>query len=314
LAALIATLSLQRAVSCDEASPRTVAVVAEEGACPARSSIEAALARGLPKGFVLAGPPSPAELEVVVTDAGPRYQVRIGEVEQEYDDPGRVCEERARTAAVLAAVTLGLLSSKESAAVPPSLPASPPTVAPPPPTAPAPPPRRARVDGLVIVSGEAVLALPSGATGGGGSVRAALFLGRFGVAVGAAGLAPIEVDLPAARITLVRIPLDVDAVVRLGRGRLHLAVSLGLALDVVSATAAVDLPRRSTGVEPGVRVAAEIGVKLGPIVPVLSVGAEWFAAPASVVVDNQTVGTLPAFWLGASIGIAFPILGKKAAP
>jgi hypothetical protein len=77
-----------------------VAVVPPNG-CPSQASVDAELARLLPM-----PPPSAYAVDIIVADRGDRFEVDIGGAQRSFVEPTRSCAERARTAAIVIAVTM----------------------------------------------------------------------------------------------------------------------------------------------------------------------------------------------------------------
>src|SRR5438128_3815957 len=81
------------------AAPRLVAAaelgVEGEGECPVPAALARALRTLLPAWTVTDGAPVAGGIPVRVVDAGPRYRLRVGDVERDLGHPARACDDRA---------------------------------------------------------------------------------------------------------------------------------------------------------------------------------------------------------------------------
>jgi len=276
-------------------SPPPVVWVQEGAATPARCpsllEVASALAEALPASTIRVGPPdTPTAVSVVVADEGDRYRARAGGVERVFVDGERRCAQRARAAAVFAALSLsppevpGPAASSEAAPVP--APAETPAPAAAAPevaetsapaaagvataetAAPAPPSpglawRRAlRVDlEPALLAGLSLQTRPLPEFGAGlrvaaGGERLALVLGVFASSTTFAAASPTAGGTPGSFL-LLRVPVDLGLRARLiERRRLRLDVEAGALLGALVAVGrGFDGAKTSAVFDPGVRLA-----------------------------------------------------------
>ena len=209
-----------------------VFVRADEAGCPSPALMRADLSRVLHRHTIVVVPSTSAAIAVTVGDRGDLYRVTIGEQTASYHDEGQPCGERARRAAVFAALVLE-----------PPYPDAP---SPPPPSPPRPPPTPARghvthVDlefagTLAYAPGD-----PIGAGGGGLRLAVGTPWPWFWGTVGAGALYhwPVEESLvsdgahhPLHR-RFILLPVDVSLRAVLNRGRFEGFAELGLLVRTV---------------------------------------------------------------------------------
>ena len=268
--------------------------VAVTGDCPGAEAVTAALrsALGSDAKVGVSEPPK-------VSDQGDRFSVAAAGQVQQYADPGRDCDERARAAAVFIALALN----------PPLVPPGPaPTVrdAPAPPPAPSPSPRwldlavAARADGG-----------PGQAVGPaiGAEIHAAAGWRWLGVAATAGVLAPSDGTYASVTVQQQRFPLSLALTARHDVSqRLAIAGAAGAALVPLTVRAtAIDGGPSSTRLDAGIRLAFELRFRATPrLAPFVDVHAEIFPRAYELQVDPLgTIGSTGRFWLGASAGLSF---------
>jgi hypothetical protein len=267
--------------------------VQSEGTCPNAEQVSAALdylLKGV--GDTVGSVPSDAAMTLVLVDLGARYQVSLDGQTREYADPARDCEERARIAAVFAAITM-----------------EPPEVAararPP---APSPASRRQmelRVAGLTDVG----VKRSSQAFTAGGELRGALVGQHWGIEIGAGAEWPATLAWGAYRAQITRFPLDLG--VRGVLRRAHAVGSLSAGVAVVPFTLrgeGTGLPVHDGGTRMDLGLRSSISVTFLPAARFSPfVGLHVLVSPKSyvVVVDPVgQVGSTPQVWVGATFGIA----------
>ncbi len=270
--------------------------VAVTGDCPGAEAVTAALrsALGSDAKVGVSEPPK-------VSDQGDRFSVAAAGQVQQYADPGRDCDERARAAAVFIALALN----------PPLAPPGPaPTVrdalAPPPPS---PSPRwldlavAARADGG-----------PGQAVGPaiGAEIHAAAGWRWFGVAATAGVLAPSDGTYASVTVQQQRFPLSLALTARRDlSGRLTIAGAVGAALVPLTLRAtALEGGPSQTRLDAGVRFAVEARFRATQrLAPFVDLHAEIFPRAYELQVDPLgTIGSTGRFWLGVSAGVAFEAL------
>lgn len=356
---LIASLSIALALPAaatmpafadEPAPPIPLDLLARGHGCPTPAQLAATLRAASPR-FALAIEPAPdftlslpagapSHVPVAVLDEGLLYQVMVGGQVRVFRDPARRCAERARTAAVLVALTLDPPSVKlphddldleallrdepqPSAPVeptpPPVCPVPPPAPAcpaPPPVAAPKPPP--ARHAAVLTLSGavDGPVGGPAGTAGsvtGGGRVEADLVWHGVGFSVGAQGMSPAELVNAGVRARLVRTALDVGAVgaLRLGPAEGVLGLGMGVLVDAID-----DVGPPAGGwtvrAEPLLRAAAGLRLWLAPRVA-LALGLQALISLKPVAFRTYAgdpLGQTPRAWLGGTLGVAWALTAR----
>jgi hypothetical protein len=253
--------------------------------------------------------------KVEVSDQGDTYRVSVNaqgiDRMRVYRDAARDCDHRARFAAVFIVLTL----------MPPDvlLDALPPPPPPPPPAPPAPPrpavvlppppvpPRRVRLELSLLVDVAPRSGLPP-AVALGGELRVAPGPRRLGP-VGAVGIAGGSIDFGVVSATELRVPFDLGVRAPLiTRTVFDLVADVGVAGAVFRDTAAnTPQPQSGTRLDLGARAAivAHAGRLGDRLLGIAGVHAEVFPRPYDVTLTPQgTVGHTPAFWIGATLGLA----------
>lgn len=233
---------------------------------------------------------------VQVGDHGTVVSVTVRGTTKTFDDAARDCMERARLVAVFVGLTLD----------PPQLEDPEPEPEPPPPeptTTGAP---------LQLEAGPWVLWAPSAGTSNqpilGGAALRLLWGAPLGLSVGVAGLFPTTLRYDDAEVRAQWwLPLDAGARLQLVDGPYEIAVELGLTASVLSARGD-GLPgaQRQSRLEVGGRGALVARTwwteSLGMY---LSLNGLLFPRPYTFVVEpDETLGSTPHVWLGASLGLS----------
>jgi hypothetical protein len=193
------------------AAPPTIVTVGE---CPRREQLATALAALLRTGEPASSAQNSSGQRLSVEDLGARYRVSLqGEgqenVLRDYDDEARDCAERARIAALFAAVTLE----------PPEVAARRKSVA----AAPAPNRYELRLGASTALGLQSPLSTAFGA-----ELRGALLVGRWGIELGAGAFSPAHLSWRSYEAAMTRFPFDVSV-----RGSLHAGpVAAGLSAGV----------------------------------------------------------------------------------
>ena len=270
--------------------------VAVTGDCPGAEAVTAALrsALGSDAKVGVSEPPR-------VSDQGDRFSVAAAGQVQQYADPGRDCEERARAAAVFIALALN----------PPLAPPGPaPTVR----DAPAPPPPPASARWLDLAVAARADGGPGQAVGPaiGAEIHAAAGWRWLGVAATAGILAPSEGTYSSITVRQQRFPLSLALTARRDVSqRLAIAGAAGAALVPLTVRAtAIDGGPSSTRLDAGIRLAFELRFRATPrLAPFVDLHAEFFPRAYELQVDPLgTIGSTGRLWLGVSAGVAFEAL------
>ena len=270
--------------------------VQSEGTCPNADRVTAALdylLRGF--GSLPETDPVPLSPTLVVVDLGSRYQVSLAGQTRAYEDPARDCEERARVAALFAAVTM---EPPEVAAR-----AKPP--------APSPPRSRyleLRVGGLSEVG----VASAHQAFTGGGELRATLTGQHWGVEMGAGADWPATLAWGSYRAQITRFPLDLCARGILRRQGAIASLSAGVVVALFNLRGeGAGLPIHDGGTRADVGLRAAVSVLLLPTArfsPFVSLHASVSPQPYAVIVDPiGQIGATPQVWVGATLGVAVAV-------
>lgn len=288
------------------AAPPAELRLSSNSSCPAARDVVAELGAVLPRTRVSTTDDAAPATEAVtasIIDEGERVRIRVATDERVFEDAGRACGERARTAAVFIGLVLD----------PPSFPEAKPAPSPPPakPAPPSPKPARRAVP-LTLELGPLLQAAPASdaaqlpvAGGFGGR----LAWGRaLGVSAGAAFLLPTRLALPAADARLVWLPFDVAARATRESGPVALSAELGPELALLFASGErVSNPRTSLRLEVGARGALSftwgMSSQFGAFFTLFGV---WRPKPYSFRVNpGLPSGTTPSLWVGAALGLSF---------
>jgi hypothetical protein len=255
------------------------------GDCPNPAQVKAALDYILKGASAMASASDAAVLSVA--DLGPAYRVSLADQTREQPDPKRDCDERARVAAVFAAITME--PPEIAARARPALPS--------------PAPRRIelRAVGLAEYGGGA-LAL-------GGELRSGLVGARWGLELGAGFLPGIDFDFGGYPARMTRFPLDLGVVMTLRKGPVAAGLSAGPAVAVFNLRGeGTGLPVHESGTRVDVGFRSAVFIALFPaarVSPVLDVRLSLWPSPYHVIVEPLgRVGTTPTVWVGATLGFA----------
>jgi hypothetical protein len=276
--------------------------------CPDREAVLRALS-ALSARHAPGAPTSPEQrLDLSTEDSGDVYRVSVNGRTRSYTDTRRDCAERARVAAVFAALVLSSPNAvdPEAAAEP-----APPAVLPKPPPAPiaAPPAlihrRRWRFDA------GAMLALAPGSAGPplepGVELGVAYVPGDFGAAIGLR-LPAVPAHLPVGDATahLVRYPLDFVARWVLRAPPFEGTVDAGAVLALLRVRQAEDSGQRTQSrLEAGLRIASRWQLVESAISPYVELFSE--VIPVRYDLALEPTGVLaktPGLWLGAALGVS----------
>jgi len=275
--------------------------VAVTGDCPGAEAVTAALRSALGSDAAVGVSESPR-----VSDLGDRFSVAAAGQVQQYADPARDCDERARAAAVFIALALNPpLAPPGPAPAPPD--ATLRAVAPPPP-----PPVSARWLDLAVAA--RADGGPGQAVGPaiGAEIHAAAGWRWFGVAATAGVLAPSDGTYASVTVHQQRFPLSLALTARRNLSeRLALAGAVGAALVPLTLRAtALEGGPSQTRLDAGIRFAVELRFRATQrLVPFVDLHAELFPRAYELQVDPLgIIGSTGRFWIGVSAGVAFEAL------
>jgi hypothetical protein len=293
------------------APPITTAI----GTCPSATATDDAVLSLIPDDSrgVLAG------IRIEVEDLGTSYRVTVlldGErterTERVYSDRRRDCDERARFAAVFAALTLmpPQLGERERQETPPVRAPKPRVVrrhAPPPPPPPAP---LTRIEAGVMgersapIGGDADVALF------GGEIRAVLGRGDWAAGVALGYLARSSFDIGGVEANLERVPAAVFGRLRGRAGAIEVDADLGAGATLVRIqSSGLLLNKIQIRPEADVRAGGQLAWDLGGgIAPFVAARLTWVPIPYPIAVaPRREVGSLPHVWLGAMLGVSLAL-------
>jgi hypothetical protein len=266
--------------------------VHSDGNCPTTAQVSAALEYLLKgSGQTVAPDTAVADLVLEVAELGARYRVSLAGQTREYEDRARDCAERARVAAVFAAITL---EPPEVAghAKPPVPPSSRRSLA----------LRAGAVADLGLQQSHVALAW-------GGELRAVLSGQRWGIELGARGLSPAELEWGTYHAKVTRFPFDLCLRGILRRAHVAGSLSAGVALAVFHLrgdASSMPIQDGGTRLDLGFRSALSIGLLPDARVsPYLTLHVSvWPRRYAAIVEPVGPVGAIPLVWIGAALGVA----------
>lgn len=260
--------------------------LADQDGCPRLEDVVAGLGQVLTTGQA-----EEAAAEILIRDQGASWSIEVRGRSSSYSDPGRHCAERARVAAVFAALALEPLETEE------------PVVAPTEPPAPA---RRLSLE----AGAQLVLAtLAQGRNtplGGGGQVRIVRSGEHLGVSLGIEAAAFSKLNLGWYGASITRAACDLSGRVSWALGSLILAGELGpyLALLRVRGTG-LDATSGVNRVDMGGRVGLLVRLD-SRLAPFLALQAELGARRFDLTVaPSGNIGSAPRLWLGLVVGASF---------
>lgn len=283
--------------------------IATAGTCPTAEEVRDELLELLPDaGLSLS--PDVVDSDVVVSDRGAGFSVKVRGQRRRFREPKRDCTERARHVAVFAVLVVDPLrvprhavNDAEEEPEPPEKPA------PPPPPASAPPPANAPAPRFDLALGPmAQVALKSTATGttqAGGLGLRLRYGQRVGVSLGVAGLLPTSLHFSLADARATWLPWD------LGLSLSHRVSSWEVEVDVGAAGAlllvegqALDATQQASRLELGGRLGAQVRYWASEQAGVFGgMFGSWFPKPYTLQVEGLgAVGETPTAWLGGALG------------
>jgi len=283
--------------------PARLQVGAEPGSCPSAELVVGELAPLLPATVLAVGGDAAGPNRAWIEDLGGTFRVVLPEAERTFEDEARDCAERARVAAVFAALTLD----------PPTFgaPATPQTPVPEPS-----PVRRSQTAETALRwdadFGVMPAVAPWSAAAGpvvaaAAAARVALGSNGIGASLGATVLGPVTLEYGAHEFRLISGLVDASALASYELGWARLTGELGPLLSIQWGRGE-NLPknRASTRLNGGVRVGATFRFvparRVGPYVGAAALLWPW---PTRVEVEPVgEIGSLPAVWFGATAGLS----------
>jgi len=280
LLGVIACLSL--------ASTRAALAADETSDCPRLSEVVAALGQ-----VVTADVAQAAASEIAIRDLGSSWQIEVRGRASSYAEPARNCAERAKVAAVFAALVIDPPDRDDG----PGLDASATQAT-----------ARRRWFAVQLAPLLAVAAGANVPLGGGGQLRFALSGEHLGLALGAEAAAFSKLDASKYGASITRMVFDLSARALWSSGPVGFAAELGpyLALLRVRGT---DLYESSSSdhVDAGPRAAITARLR-SRLAPFLSVEATFSARQLDLRTEpSGTLSSVPRLWFGLSAGAALDI-------
>jgi hypothetical protein len=265
--------------------------VHSDGDCPTAAQVASALDYLLKgSGQTVAADTAVTDLVLEVAELGQRYRVSLAGQSREYEDPAQDCEERARVAAVFAAITLEPPEVRSHT------------------KAPAPPASRTFE---LRVAAVADLGLQSAhpAQAWGGELRAILSGQRWGIELGVGGQAPAELTWGTYHAKVTRFPFDLCLRGIFRRAHVVSSLSAGVALAIFNLRGEVSsMPVQEGGTRLDLGFRSALAIELLPdarLAPFLALHASvWPRRYAAIVEPIGQVGAIPLVWVGAALGVA----------
>jgi hypothetical protein len=277
------------------------------GACPSARQVGLELQRLMPEATLdTAGEVHTSD--VVVTDHGPSFTVKVRSQRRHFRDAKRDCTERARHVAVLAVLVVDPLRVPSNSPPPTKerdLPRN--QAESPPERSAAPPPESTRAFDLALgpLAQFALEDDAQSATRAGGLGLRLRYGGGIGLTLGVAGLLPTSLHFSDAQARATWLPADVGLALseRLQSWELELELGAALSLLLVKGEA-LDSARQATRIEVGARVGAQVRYWATERAGIF-VGASgtWFPSPYTLRVEGVgAVGETPSAWVTGSLG------------
>jgi hypothetical protein len=286
--------------------------IATAGACPSAEDVNQELQELMPDA-TLSISPDVVDSDVIVSDRGTGFSVKVRGQRKRFRDTKRDCLERARHVAVFAVLVLDPLHVPQSAVSDaeeepePEKPVeTPPRPAPPRPAPPA--PSGAHFDlSLGPLAQVALKTDTSGSTQAGGLGLRFRYGTSVGVTLGIAGLLPTSLHFAEADARATWAPMDLGLSLAQRVSSWEVELDLGLAANLLLVEGqgqALDATQQASRLEVGGRVGAQVrywaskhaGIWGGMFVT-------YFPEPYSLQVEGiGKVGQTPSGWIGGSLG------------
>lgn len=287
--------------------------IAAAGECPSAADVSQELQQLMPDA-TLSLSPDVVDSDVIVSDRGAGFTVKVRGQRKRFKDAKRDCMERARHVAVFAVLVIDPLHVPSSAVndaeeePEPEKPVETPPPPPPPPVRRSPPASGAHFDlALGPIAQVALRSDVSSSTQAGGLGLRLRYGESIGITFGVAGMLPTSLHFAEAdaRATWAPLDLGLSLAQRVSSWELGLDVGLAAAVLLVEGQGqGLDVTQQASRLETGGRVGAQVrywasthaGLWGGMFVT-------YFPQPYSLQVDNVgTVGKTPSAWIGGGLG------------
>lgn len=288
--------------------------VATAGSCPSAADVTEELRELMPDA-TLDLSPDVVDSDVIVSDRGAGFTVKVRGQRRRFRDVKRDCTERARHVAVFTVLIVDplrvpshVVNDAEEEPEPAEKPVQPEVAPPPRPRPAAATPPAARFDlSLGPLAQVALKPNAEAATQAGGLGLRLRYGQRIGITLGLAGLLPTSLHFAAADARATWMPMDLGLSLsrRFASWEVEMDVSVAGALLLVEGQGqALDSTQQATRLEVGGRLGAQVrywasehaGVSGGMF-------GSWFPNPYSLQVQGVgAVGETPSAWIGGSLG------------
>jgi hypothetical protein len=286
--------------------------IATAGECPSAAEVSEELKLLMPEA-TLDVSPDVVDSDVIVSDRGAGFTVKVRGQRRRFRDVKRDCTERARHVAVFAVLIIDPLrvpSQVVEAEEDPEPPGKPlhQDVPPPPPPTPAPRPPGARFDlSLGPLAQVALKPNAETATQAGGLGLRLRYGQRIGITLGVAGLLPtsLHFDLADARATWVPMDLGLSLSRRFDSWEVEMNLGGEAALLLVEGQGqGLDTTQQAFRLEVGGRLGAQVRYWASEHAGICGgMFGTWFPKPYALQVDGLgMVGETPNAWIGGSLG------------
>jgi hypothetical protein len=311
LACFVLALGLGVPAAARAEGPQQLSIAAA-GECPSAAEVSEELKQLMPEA-TLDVSPDVVDSDVIVSDRGAGFTVKVRGQRRRFRDTKRDCTERARHVAVFAVLIIDPLRvptrvvEAEEEPEPPGKPAHP-DVPPPPPAPPAPRPPGARLDlSLGPLAQVALKRNADTATQAGGLGLRLRYGQRIGITLGVAGLLPtsLHFELADARATWVPMDLGFSLSRRFDSWEVEMNLGAEAALLLVEGQSqGLDTTQQATRLEVGGRLGAQVRYWASEHAGICGgMFGTWFPKPYALEVDGLgMVGETPSAWLGGSLG------------
>lgn len=286
--------------------------IATAGECPSAAEISEELRQLMPEA-TLDVSPDVVDSDVIVSDRGAGFTVKVRGQRRRFRDVKRDCTERARHVAVFAVLIIDplrvpshVVNDAEEEPEPPGKTVHPDVPLPPPPK-PAPRPPSARLDlSLGPLAQVALKPNADTATQAGGLGLRLRYGQRIGITLGVAGLLPTSLHFQAVDARALWMPMDIGLSLsrRVASWEVEMNLGAEAALLMVEGQAPLDTTQQAFRLEVGGRLGAQVRYWASEHAGICGgMFGTWFPQPYSLQVEGMgVVGETPSAWIGGSLG------------
>lgn len=288
--------------------------IAAAGACPSAEEVTEELRLLMPDAKLDLSP-DVVDSDVVVSDRGTGFTVKVRGQRRRFRDLKRDCTERARHVAVFTVlvvdplhVPMPAVNDAEEEPEPPPKPAKPAALPAPSPKPAEPYPRGARFDlSLGPLAQVALKPNADSATQAGGLGLRLRYGQRVGITLGVAGLLPTSLHFAQADARAFWMPMDLGLSLSRRMSNWEVAMDLGATaalLLVEGEGQGLDTTQQASRLEVGGRLGAQVRYWASEHAGICGgMFGSWFPKPYSLQVEGiGVVGETPKAWIGGSLG------------